>query len=204
MTQDNQSLAAYAVEHFLQHPSELLYSLIQQWPSLSDMVTESNPLFAFQYALFAKKTVEHVFSREDAIQRIWNVKNRQKRRELLALLSLECISGDCLVLPFISSELVEELSQLNEIECVLVKETQQAIDVDDESLWIACLNGIDALDNKGRMFFDSMLLMIDYMNQIDMRTEDLTLSILHHALCLDESLMQSDDVSMDSSALYHL
>lgn len=204
MTQHNQNLASYAVQHFLHHPSNQLYSLIQQWPSLLNVVIESNPLFAFQYALFSKKAIEHVFSRGDAIQLIWNVKDREKRRELLAVLSLEFMSGESIILPYTSSELIEKLSQLNEVECMLVKETQQTTDTNEESLWVTCLNRIDGLDNNGRRIFDSMLLMIDSMNQIDMKTEDFTLSILHHALCLDESLMEKDGINMDSSALYYL
>lgn len=70
-----------------------------------------------------------------------------------------------------------------------------------DTLWVYCLDLLNQLNDSTKIIMDKMLSILSCRNQLQLNSDRLSVSLLHHALCLDECLMSQLEPNIPNSAL---
>ena len=96
----------------------------------------------------------------------------------------------------ISRETVSLMQEANESELLLVKQVCKDPSIPLESLWVKALDSVEQWDEKAHATVTAMVKRLNAGRKLGDDTVALVLALIHHAMCVDEPIMESEGDSM--------
>ena len=96
----------------------------------------------------------------------------------------------------VSRETVSLMQEANESELLLVKQVCKDPSIPLESLWVKALDSVERWDEKAHATVTAMVKRLNAGRKLGDDTVALVLALIHHAMCVDEPIMESEGDSM--------
>ena len=93
-------------------------------------------------------------------------------------------------------ETVALAQEANANERLLVKQVGEDLSIPLESLWVKALDSVEKWDEETRVTATALVRRVNAGRQLGDDTTALVLALLHHAICVDEPIMESEGDSM--------
>ena len=88
------------------------------------------------------------------------------------------------------------MQEANEFEKLLVKRVGEDSSIPLESLWVKALDSVEQWNEEAHVTVAAMVKRLNVGRQLGDDTMALVLALMHHAMCVDEPIMQSQGESM--------
>ena len=123
---------------------------------------------------------------DGAIAAVRRIGDREVKERALAVLWLRDVSRDTISL----------VQEANAAERLLVKQVRENRDVPLESLWVKALDAVERWNEAACAIVTAMVQRVNVGRELGEDTMALVLALLHHAMCVDEPIMDSEGESM--------
>ena len=91
---------------------------------------------------------------------------------------------------------VSLMQEANENEMLLLKQAGEDPSIPLESLWVKALDSVEQWDEKAHATVTAMVKRLNVGRKLGDDTTALVLALIHHAMCVDEPIMESEGDSM--------
>ena len=123
---------------------------------------------------------------DGAVAAVRRIADREVKESALAALWLRNISR----------ETVSLMQEANENEKLLVKRVGEDPSIPLESLWVKALDSMERWDEEAHVTVTAMIKRLNVGRKLGDDTLSLVLALIHHAMCVDEPIMESEGDSM--------